>query len=84
MIGGTFTVATSDDPRFVSGVSYPLTIDDSLVELTVVESVTATAIPAPAPAVAPVATAATVVTAGGAPVSAVEPALTTGSTPATA
>jgi len=41
MISGTFTVATSDDSRFVVGSVYPLTIDDPGIELTIQESVTA-------------------------------------------
>jgi len=41
MISGTYTVTTSDDARFVAGSTYPLTIDDPGIELTIVESVTA-------------------------------------------
>jgi hypothetical protein len=84
MIGGSFTVATSDDPRFISGVSYPLTIDDSTVELTIVETASATGIPATstAPSVAigdaPTETPASTVAAP------TEQALPAGSTPATA
>lgn len=44
-VTGTFTVTSSDDPRFTAGTSYPLTVDSS-VTLDVVESVTAT-VPAP-------------------------------------
>ena len=44
-VSGTFTVETSDDPRFSAGTSYPLTVDAS-VTLDVIESVTAT-VPAP-------------------------------------
>lgn len=47
MITGTITVDTSDTSDFVAGSSYPITIDDSQVEVSVVTTTVAsvTALP---------------------------------------
>jgi hypothetical protein len=51
VITGTFTVETSDDATLVVGESYPLSIDDTTVDLSVVTTsvITATGITQAAP-----------------------------------
>lgn len=44
MISGHLIIETSDDPRFIGGKSYPISIDQS-VTLDVIESVTASVTP---------------------------------------